>query len=170
VESVLDFGQMEAGARPYTLEPRDCARLVQEVVVDFRETPQAVGRSVTLRKNGAMAVDADEEALTRAVWNLLDNAAKYSPADAEIAVELATAGAEARIAVRDRGFGIPAAERPRLFLKFQRGEQARRLGIKGTGIGLAMVDHIVRAHAGRVEVASLPGEGSTFTIVLPLKG
>ena len=57
-----------------------------------------------------------------------------------------------------------------MFLKFQRGEQARRLGIKGTGIGLAMVDHIVRAHGGRVEVESEPGEGSTFTIVLPLKG
>ena len=55
-------------------------------------------------------------------------------------------------------------------MKFQRGEQARRLGIKGTGIGLAMVDHIVRAHQGRVEVESEPGEGSTFTIVLPLKG
>ena len=104
------------------------------------------------------------------MWNLLDNAAKYSPEGSEIAVKLATAGAEARIGVRDRGFGIPSSEQQRLFLKFQRGAQARRLGIKGTGIGLAMVDHIVRAHAGRVEVESAPGEGSTFTIVLPLKG
>ena len=117
-----------------------------------------------------MGVDADEEALSRALWNLLDNAAKYSPEGSEIAVDLSTAVDEGRIAVRDRGLGIPAAERQQLFLKFQRGEDARRLGIKGTGIGLAMVDHIVRAHAGRVEVESVPGEGSTFTIVLPLKG
>ena len=170
VESVLDFGRMEAGARPYALGPHDCAELVEDLVADFRETPQAAGRPVLLRKNGTMPVDADDEALTRAVWNLLDNAAKYSPQGSEIAVDLATAGAEARIGVRDRGLGIPSAERQRLFLKFQRGEQARRLGIKGTGIGLAMVDHIVRAHAGRVEVESVPGEGSTFTIVLPLKG
>ncbi len=170
VESVLDFGRMEAGARPYALGPHDCAALVEHVVADFRDTPQAAGRSLTLRRNGCMAVDADEEALSRALWNLLDNAAKYSPEGSEIAIDLSTAADEGRIAVRDRGLGIPAAERQRLFLKFQRGEQARRLGIKGTGIGLAMVDHIVRAHQGRVEVESEPGEGSTFTIVLPLKG
>lgn len=170
VESVLDFGRMEAGARPYALAPHDCSKLVEHVVTDFREAPQASGRPVILHKNGTMPVAADDEALTRAVWNLLDNAAKYSPQGSEIAVKLATAGAEARIGVRDRGFGIPSSEQQRLFLKFQRGEQARRLGIKGTGIGLAMVDHIVRAHAGRVEVESVPGEGSTFTIVLPLKG
>ena len=170
VESVLDFGRIEAGARPYALGPHDCAELVEQVVADFRETPQAFGRPVVLRKNGTMPVNADDEALTRAVWNLLDNAAKYSTRGSEIAVDLATAGAEARIGVSDRGLGIPPTERHRLFLKFQRGEQARRLGIRGTGIGLAMVDHIVRAHAGRVEVESVPGEGSTFTIVLPLKG
>ena len=170
VESVLDFGRMEAGARPYALAPHDCTELVEHVVTDFRESPQASGRPLILSKNGTMPVDADDEALTRAVWNLLDNAAKYSPQGSEIAVNLAIAGAEARIGVRDRGFGIPSDERQRLFLKFQRGEQARRLGIKGTGIGLAMVDHIVRAHAGRVDVESVPGEGSTFTIVLPLKG
>jgi two-component system, OmpR family, phosphate regulon sensor histidine kinase PhoR len=170
VESVLDFGRMEAGARPYALGPADCAELVQHVVGDFREAPQAAGRSLTLRRNGSMPVDADEEALSRALWNLLDNAAKYSPEGSDITVDLSAAAGEGRIAVRDRGFGIPAAERHRLFSRFQRGEQARRLGIKGTGIGLAMVDHIVRAHHGRVEVDSELGDGSTFTIVLPLKG
>ena len=70
---------MEAGARPYALGPHDCADLVEHVVADFRDTPQAAGRSLTLRRNGCMAVDADEEALSRALWNLLDNAAKYSP-------------------------------------------------------------------------------------------
>ena len=170
VESVLDFGRMEAGARAYALGSHDCVDLVEHVVADFRDAPQAAGRSLTLRRNGRMTVDADEEALSRALWNLLDNAAKYSPEGSDIAVDLSTAAGEGRIAVRDRGFGIPAAERHRFFVKFQRGEQARRLGIKGTGIGLAMVDHIVRAHEGRVEVESEPGEGSTFTIVLPLKG
>ena len=72
------------------------------------------------------------------------------------------------ISVRDGGIGIPLHERQKIFEKFRRGEQARTLGIKGTGIGLAMVDEIVRAHHGRVDVASQPGRGSMFTIVLPV--
>jgi two-component system phosphate regulon sensor histidine kinase PhoR len=71
--------------------------------------------------------------------------------------------------VHDRGIGIPSHERAKIFTKFHRGEQSRILGIKGTGIGLAMVDEIVRAHHGRVDVDSEPGQGSTFTIVLPAK-
>ena len=69
--------------------------------------------------------------------------------------------------MRDCGIGIPPGERAGIFSKFQRGEQALMLGIKGTGIGLAMVDEIVRAHHGHVDVESAVGKGSTFTIVLP---
>ena len=170
VESVLDFGRMEAGARPYAPADRDCAAVVERAVAEFRDTPQAACHPVTLSRNGAMPAALDDEALSRAVTNLLDNAAKYSPDGAAISVTLSSDRGEGRIAVADRGIGIPPDERKRLFLKFQRGDEARRLGIKGTGIGLAMVDHIVRAHAGRVEVESEPGRGSTFTIVLPLKG
>src|SRR5436190_246409 len=74
------------------------------------------------------------------------------------------------IAVRDHGIGIPAHEHTAIFSKFQRGEQARTRGIKGTGIGLAMVNEIVKAHDGRVEVKSDLGKGSTSAIVLPAKG
>ncbi len=70
----------------------------------------------------------------------------------------------------DRGLGIPAHEQRAIFSKFHRGEEARIRGIKGTGIGLAMVQHTVRAHRGRVERESEPGAGSTFTIVLPAVG
>lgn len=73
------------------------------------------------------------------------------------------------IAVRDHGIGVPAFEQRRIFQKFVRGAAARAQGIKGTGIGLAMVQHIVSAHGGSVTVQSAPGEGSTFTILLPAK-
>ena len=73
------------------------------------------------------------------------------------------------ISVRDYGLGIPAREREVIFARFRRGAQAARLGIQGTGIGLAMVDHIVKAHEGRVELESEPGVGSCFTIVLPAR-
>lgn len=112
-------------------------------------------------------MDTDSEALSRAVWNLLDNAVKYSPNHRAVEVGLSRQDGSVRIAVRDHGLGIPAHEQRAIFTKFQRGEQARTQGIKGTGIGLAMVNEIVNAHHGRVDVESEPGKGGTFTIVLP---
>jgi signal transduction histidine kinase len=140
------------------------------VVASFRDAPQASGRELVLARNGPLPLLADAEALELAVWNLLDNAVKYSPPGTEVRIELSTVDGRARIAVRDQGLGISLEEQTRLFRKFERGERARSLGIKGTGIGLAMVDHIVRAHGGRVEVQSAAGTGSTFTILLPLRG
>ena len=170
VESVLDFGRMEAGAHTFRLQPQDCSEIVQRVVDDFSAQPQAAGRPIDFRRNGTVPIEADDEALSRALWNLLDNAIKYSPDGGAIAVSLNRDPAAVRIAIRDEGLGIPAHERRDIFRKFQRGEGARTRGISGTGMGLAMVDQIVRAHSGRVEVDSTPGAGSTFTIVLPCKG
>ena len=170
VESMLDFGRMEAGAKRYNRDPIDAGALIEHVVASFHDAPQASGRELVLARNGPLPLLADAEALELAVWNLLDNAAKYSPPGTEVRIELSTIDGRARIAVRDQGLGISPAEQTRLFRKFERGERARSLGIKGTGIGLAMVDHIVRAHGGRVEVQSAVGTGSTFTILLPLRG
>lgn len=169
VESLLDFGRMEAGARRYRFEPRDCTELVGRVVDDFREETKAAGYDVEFHGNGSAPIDVDTEALARAVWNLLDNAVKYSPDHHTVEAGVERRGRDVRIAIRDRGTGIPAHERAAVFSKFQRGEQARTRGIQGTGIGLAMVDEIVKAYHGRVEVESDPGKGSTFTIVLPAK-
>lgn len=170
VESLLDFGRMEAGARRYRFEPRDGTELVRRVVDDFCAEARTAGYDIEFRGNGSAPIDTDDEALARAVSNLLDNAVKYSPNPSRIEVSLHTRGRHVCIAVRDHGMGIPADEQAAVFSKFYRGEQARTRGIKGTGIGLAMVDEIVKAHHGHVEVDSEPGKGSTFTIVLPAKG
>jgi signal transduction histidine kinase len=169
VESLLDFGRIEAGARPYRFERRNCAELVESVVEEFRREAQAAGYEVEFHGNGPARIEADGEALSRAVWNLLDNAVKYSPDHRTIEVDLERREQSVAIAVRDRGIGIPANERTAIFTKFHRGEQARTRGINGTGIGLAMVDQIVKAHHGRLELESDPGKGSTFTIFLPAK-
>jgi signal transduction histidine kinase len=167
VESVLDFGRLEAGARPYRFELCDCTELVSRVVQDFRGEPKAAEHDLQFRASGAVPIDADAEALARAVWNLIDNAVKYSPEGGPVEVNVTTGSGSVSITVRDHGIGIPAGERQAIFGKFQRGEQARLRGIKGTGIGLAMVDHIVKAHRGHIHVQGEPGAGSTFTIVLP---
>ena len=115
------------------------------------------------------SVRADPEALRRAVWNLLDNAVKYSPPDRTIVWVSASRSQErVAIAVRDEGVGIPPAEHDAIFGKFVRGTSSDGHATKGTGIGLAMVKHIVEAHGGEIQVDSVLGAGSTFTILLPL--
>jgi two-component system phosphate regulon sensor histidine kinase PhoR len=167
VESLLDFGRMEAGVRSYHFATRDAAQFVGGVVDDFRAEPGATAPDIAFSGGDSAPIEIDEEAMTRAVRNLLENAVKYSPAPPRVEVALARRNGHVRISVRDRGLGIPAHERTRIFRKFQRGEQALARGIKGTGIGLAMVQEIVSAHRGRVDVESEAGQGSTFTIVLP---
>jgi signal transduction histidine kinase/tetratricopeptide (TPR) repeat protein len=169
VESLLDFGQMEGGARIYHFAPVDCGELVRRVVEEFHNETQSSGFQFRLAVRSSAEIDADGEALGRALWNLLDNAVKYSGDNREIEVEVNRSGQEVTIAVRDRGLGIPAHEQAAVFRKFQRGGEAVQLGIKGTGIGLAMVDHIVKAHHGRVELQSEPGQGSTFRLILPAR-
>jgi signal transduction histidine kinase len=171
VESLLDFGRMEAGAKPYRLETLDPARFVQGLVGEFQKEAAPGGYQVELHIAGTTpAVEADPDALTHAVWNLLDNAVKYSPGCRTVWVDLAREGDHVAIAVRDKGLGIPESEQKQIFRKFVRGAAARVNGIKGTGIGLAMVDHIVQAHGGTLRLVSAPGEGSTFTILLPASG
>ena len=170
VESLLDFGRMEAGARPYRLERLDSGRLVKATVEEFKREVAAdsLAMECTVPAEGPM-VKADEEALTQALWNLLDNAVKYSGDEAVVHVEVEP-GDPVAIRVRDQGVGISPAEKDRIFRKFVRGSSATTAGIKGTGIGLAMVEHIVNAHGGKVLVESESGKGSTFTILLPSGG
>jgi two-component system phosphate regulon sensor histidine kinase PhoR len=148
---------------------------VNQVVDDFRS--EVEGRGFVVRwaaEPGAHVIRADGEALGRAVWNLLDNAAKYSGDSRVIDVHVgastsphAAGAGRVAIAIRDFGLGIPRSEQTRVFQKFVRGEAALAAGIKGTGIGLTMARHIVAAHGGRLLLQSEPGHGSTFTIELP---
>src|SRR5262249_9740453 len=101
------------------------------------------------------------------VLNLLSNAFKYT-LQGEIAVSLRAEGGSAVLAVRDTGTGIPAAELPSLFNRFHRVEGARGRTHEGTGIGLALVQELARLHGGTVGVESVVGDGSTFTVSIPL--
>jgi signal transduction histidine kinase len=118
----------------------------------------------------AATVEADEEALRRAIRNLLENAVKYSPECRTVWVEGRVNHREVAISVRDRGMGIEPREQRAIFQKFVRGDAAKKAGIKGTGIGLSMVRQIVEASGGEIRLESKEGSGSTFTILLPLSG
>jgi signal transduction histidine kinase len=168
VETLLDFGKMEEGARQYRFEDIDAGDVVESVVAEFAPQLAASGRRIELtRAPTRCSIQGDAEALALAVRNLIDNALKYSPAQAAVSVECGGEDGAVVIRVRDRGMGIPAAEQRLIFQKFVRGRAAAAASVKGTGVGLAMVSHVVRAHGGEVRVASAAGEGSTFSIVLP---
>ena len=170
VEQLLDFGRMDAGRRQYRFEPLEFSELVRDGIHEYRDELDGNGYQIELTaSNGELVVSADREALRRMVRNLLENAVKYSPECRTVWVETAREEQAAVLRVRDRGIGIPPEERPRIFEKFVRGEVAKRACTQGTGIGLAMVQEIVRVHHGEVDVSSEVGRGSTFTVRLPLQ-
>jgi signal transduction histidine kinase len=171
VEGLLNFGRMEAGARSYRFERVDAAWLARAVATEFETQVAGAGRSIELNGPEAECVlKADPEALTVALRNLIDNALKYSPDEKRVWVDWRSEGEFIAISVRDRGLGVPASERKAIFGKFVRGQAAAIANVKGSGVGLAMVRHIVAAHGGQIQVDSEPGQGSTFTMLLPEGG
>ena len=167
VEGVLDFKRFEAGGAAYRFEPIDAGRFVRDVVSDFEARAAERGVHVELAvPDDELSVVADRDALTRAIWNLLDNAAKYSPECHTIWVDVRRDADRVSITVQDRGIGIPANQHEAVFERFVRGAESKALGIKGTGIGLAMVKTIVQAHGGEIRLTSEPGRGSRFTMLL----
>ena len=142
---------------------RDCARAAQ--VLAIRK-----GVRLNLENDSpSIAFNGDEELIKRMLLNLLDNAVKYTPPGGEISLALARQNGNAEIVVRDTGMGIAEADQSRVFDRFFRVDKARARAMGGAGLGLSIAQWIVEAHGGEINVASTPGHGSTFTIVLPVK-
>ena len=170
VEGLLDFGRFQAGTPALRLRPTDVTEIVVTVMREYRDqlaSPQHAFE-VTMAATRTFVM-GDRDALARALWNLVDNAVKYSPNGGLVRVTLDDGGdpGSVSLSVRDEGIGIPGPEQRRVFDRFVRGAEATSRRIRGTGIGLAMVREIAEAHGGRVGVESESGAGSTFAITLP---
>ena len=168
INNILDFSRIEAGRKEYRFVPGDVAATVREVVDAYRFPIEQQGfvLEVDLADDlPELAIDA--EALSQALLNLIHNAIKYSPEHKQIRVSARREADRVLVSVADHGIGIPRAEQKKIFEKFYRAESSLIHATKGSGLGLALVRHIMEAHGGSVEVASQPGEGSTFTLVLP---
>jgi signal transduction histidine kinase len=173
VEDLLDFGRMESGRKPYRAENCDAFQLVRDAIADFHWQAEANGFSVEADLGSAdgswvATIHVDQEAFGRALRNLLENAMKYSPVCHTVWVNGAVQDHRVVISVRDQGMGIEAEEQQAVFQKFVRGDAAKKAGIKGTGIGLAIVQQTVQAMGGQIRMQSEVGVGSTFTIAIPL--
>lgn len=169
VENILDFSRMEEGRKEYRFGPLDPSPWLRTLVADFvtEISPNGVAVEASI-PDGLPGILADGEALGSAVRNLLDNAVKYSPGQKTVWLDAETEDGAVKISVRDKGVGISDNDRKRIFDRFYRagGEISKR--VKGAGLGLSLVKHIVTAHGGSVECASRLGQGSTFTIRLPV--
>jgi two-component system phosphate regulon sensor histidine kinase PhoR len=168
IDNVLDFARIERGKASYDFTEGRLEDVVERAldVVRYRVEKERM-RLRTEIEPGLPRVRMDENAITLVLLNLIDNAVKYAGDGKEVEVRLVRTPGGVLLSVRDHGPGIPADEQPRIFERFYRARAARDRNVRGSGIGLALVKHIVEAHGGRLSVASVPGQGATFTVVVP---
>ena len=169
INNILDFSRIEAGRKEYRLVPSDIGAVVRDVVESYRFAIEKLGFTLELELGEDLPpLELDPEALSQALINLLNNAIKYSPEQKAITVSVRREQDRVLLSVSDRGMGIPRSEHRRIFEKFYRVETSLVHTTKGSGLGLALVQHITEAHGGHVELSSTPGEGSRFTLSLPV--
>ncbi len=170
INNILDFSRIESGRKVYTFEVTDLEDILAGTLSTYTVRLRDKGFEVVYQgpDEPLPEIEVDGNAIDRAVANLLDNAVKYSSGDRRILLELGRDADEARISVTDHGIGIPPDELDRIFERFHRVSTGLVHDVKGSGLGLSLVRHIVESHGGRVTVESELDKGSTFTIHLPL--
>ena len=167
-DSILVASRLQEGEMPVKIEAADIASIARKTAETAR-AGLAEGRTILLTiDDSTPAVECDSEKLGQVLTNLVDNAVRYSPQGGPIEISVTHGGGLVCCAVRDEGLGIPAEELERIFERFYRLDPDLRFAITGTGLGLYISRELVRLMGGRVEVKSQLGQGSTFTVELPL--
>jgi signal transduction histidine kinase len=171
LNNVLDFSRIEQGTRTYHTAPASLAEVVRTAARAMEYPLKQQGFELDVRiAEDLPQVRVDRDAIEQAVLNLLSNAMKYSGESRRIDLKAGREGDRAVIQVIDRGVGIDPKDQARLFERFYRVPTPENRSLPGTGLGLSLVAHVVKAHGGSVSVESEPGKGSTFSIRLPLEG
>jgi len=170
INDVLDFSRVEAGQLQYHFAPTDLGEVVRDSADALSQPLTRGGFDLVVRvPDRAPVIEADRDALTRVVQNLLTNAMKFAGDSRAIELSVAAENGEALVRVQDWGRGIAPEDRDRIFERFYRGSDVVEAGITGVGLGLPLVAHAVKAHGGRLELESVPNQGSTFSIRLPMR-
>jgi signal transduction histidine kinase len=168
IQTFLDVERLSDGQMELKKEPFAARQMIQTCL--DRAAPIAERKSMRVEA-GELAdptVIGDRELMEYAVYNLLTNAVKYSPAETQVTVKAVQIDGELRLSVKDQGMGMDEKELRNIFTKFYRTKRAEASGEAGTGIGLSIVHQIVTFHGGKMEVTSEPGRGSCFTMILPV--
>jgi signal transduction histidine kinase len=170
IENILDFSKIEAGMKEYKFKETDIAKLAEDVADRFGK--QVAGEKfVTEQKisNQMPKVFVDKEAVSRALFNLFDNAFKYSGGSLKAYLRVWSDRENIFLEVKDKGIGISKQDQAKIFEKFYRSGDVHHTSIKGSGIGLTLVAHIIKAHGGDVLLESGLGKGTKVAIRLPVK-
>lgn len=168
VNSLLDFSRIEAGRLQAIFEPTDLARLTGSIASSFQSLMERAGLKFTVDcQELPEPVYVDRQMWEKVVLNLLSNAFKFT-FEGSVCLSLEARGQAVELTVRDTGIGIAESERDRVFERFHRIQNVRSRTYEGTGIGLALVRELIELHGGAVGVDSTPGQGSTFTVSIPL--
>jgi len=169
INNILDFSRIEAGRKEYDFRETDMRELVRNTMESYRYQIEQQGFTLEENVDPVPPMKVDREAMTRSLVNLVNNALKYSQDQKYIGVNLYRDNGSVKLEVVDHGIGIPKMEQPKIFEKFYRVGDPLVHNTKGSGLGLSLVQHIVQAHGGAVQVESTPGRGSKFTISIPVQ-
>ncbi len=171
INNILDFASIESGRKTYRFERCDVREVVCQTLKTFEVRLRQDGFNIVVEGADTPLPPAriDAGAIAQSLSNLLDNAVKYSKDRKDIQVFLRRDGDLIVISVQDHGVGIPRDEQQKIFDRFHRIGTGLVHDVKGSGLGLSIVRHIVEAHGGKVTVESRPGEGSVFSIHLPIE-
>jgi heavy metal sensor kinase len=168
VEGLLLLARSDAGVLRMDSTPLDLIGLIEEALGQLSPIARAKSISLTLGRIEPLEVSGDLVHLRRLLFNLVDNAIKYTPPEGVVKVSVGRENGWALLIVSDTGIGILPEERQKVFQRFYRSPEARSGSQGGSGLGLAIVRSIAEAHGGKVKLESEPGKGSTFTVFLPL--
>src|SRR5262245_32525521 len=169
IDNILDFSRIEAGRKTYQLLESDMTEVIDNVLSTHRYQIINSGFNVQTDIPACLpSVLLDRDAMAQAISNLLDNAIKYSGNVKQLSITARTVESNLSIEIADHGIGIPRAEQAKVFEKFYRVGNGLVHDVKGSGLGLSLVKHIIEAHKGTISVESEVDKGSRFTILLPL--
>lgn len=167
VQEIIDLSRVQDNEQLESTARVELDDVVQEAVDRARTNAEAKNIELSVSGSPGTAVQGSFDLLVNAVRNLIDNAVNYSNSGTSVGISVEFADGDASVTVTDHGIGISAEDSERIFERFYRVDPARSRNTGGTGLGLSIVKHIVATHGGRIDVWSRPGEGSTFTIILP---
>jgi signal transduction histidine kinase len=169
VSNILNFSKIEAGKKLYKMEKTDITTWLTKAITTYKK--ESIDNELNIHvqiANNIPAIHIDKDAMEQAIFNLLDNAIKFSPGTMKAEVTLERNHNAVIIKIKDQGLGIEDDEKDKIFEKFYRGNEAVKYSIKGTGLGLALVKYTVEAHNGHIDVESERGWNTVFTITLPI--